>query len=130
VIVVDTSAFFAILADEPERPRFVEAIASADRCVISAATWVEISIVVSARFGPAGSHYLSAFLSRAGVDTLPLDREQADTAIDAYTRFGKGNHPAGLNYGDCFSYALASILNVPLLFKGDNFIHTDIQGAL
>ena len=130
MIVVDTSALFAILTSEPERDRLVEAIATADRCVVSAATHVEIGIVISSRFGPAGQHYLSTFLSRANIETHSVDEQQAETAITAYRRFGKGIHPAGLNFGDCFSYALARTLDAPLLFKGDDFSETDITRAV
>jgi ribonuclease VapC len=130
VIAVDTSALFAILAAEHERTIFVDAIAQTDRCVMSAATHVEIGIVISSRFGPAGQHYLSTFLTRAGVQTVPVDAEQADTAITAYRRFGKGTHPAGLNFGDCFSYALAKTLDIPLLYKGGDFAETDILSAV
>ena len=130
MIVVDTSALLAILTSEPERDRLVEAIATADRCVISTATYVEIGIVISSRYGPAGQHYLSTFLSRADIETHPVDAQQAETAITAYRRFGTGVHPAGLNFGDCFSYALARTLDVPLLFKGDDFSETDIPRAV
>lgn len=130
MIVVDTSALFAILAQEPERTTFVEAIAAAERCVISAATHVEIGIVISTRYGPAGQHYLSTFLSRAGIEISPVDAQQAETAITAYRRFGKGIHPAGLNFGDSFSYALAHTLDLPLLFKGNDFTETDIKRAV
>ena len=130
MIVVDTSALFAILAQEPERATFVEAIATAECCVISAATHVEIGVVISSRYGPAGLHYLSTFLSRAGIETRLVDAEIAESAISAYRRFGKGTHPAGLNFGDCFSYALAHALDAPLLFKGDDFSKTDIKRAV
>lgn len=130
MIVVDTSALFAILTGEPERDRLVEAIATSDRCFLSAATHVEIGIVISSRYGPAGQHYLYTFLSRADIETHPVDAQQAETAITAYRRFGKGVHPAGLNFGDCFSYALARTLDVPLLFKGDDFSQTDIKRAV
>ena len=130
MIAVDTSALFAILADEPERADFVEAIAASDRCFISAVTRVEIEIVICSRYGPAGRYYLSTFLSRAGVETKPVDAEQVETAITAYRRFGTGVHSAGLTFGDCFSYALARVLDVPLLCKGDGFPKTDIEIAL
>lgn len=130
MIVVDTSALFTILAQEPECSTFVEAIATAEGCVISAATRVETGIVISSRYGPAGLHYLSTFLSRAGIETQPVDAEIAESAITAYRRFGKGIHPAGLNFGDCFSYALARALDAPLLFKGDDFSKTDIKKAV
>jgi ribonuclease VapC len=129
-MAVDTSALFAILANEPERAIFVDVIVTADRCFISAATQVEIGIVISSRFGRPGPYYLSTFLTRAGIETQPVDAEQAETAITAYRRFGKGIHPAGLNFGDCFSYALARTLDLPLLFKGDDFSETDIERAV
>ncbi len=130
MIVLDTSAIIAVLADEPERPEFVDAVASTDRCLISTATLVEIGIVVAVRFGPAGSHYLSKFLARAAVESRTLDAEQADAAVTAYQRFGKGRHPVGLNFGDCFSYALAHTTGAPLLYKGNDFAQTDIPAAV
>ena len=94
---------------------------------MSAANLVETSIVIEARVGEAGGRELDRLLQKADVDVVAVDAEQADLARHAYRRFGKGRHPAGLNYGDCFSYALAISAGEPLLFKGDDFIHTDVS---
>jgi ribonuclease VapC len=125
-MVIDTSAIVAILQNEPERRSFNEAIESADVRRISAATLVEVSIVIEARFGAAGLRALDMFLDRAGFEVIAVDTEQAKVARNAYSRFGKGRHPAALNYGDCFSYALASVFSEQLLFKGDDFSQTDL----
>jgi ribonuclease VapC len=128
-MVIDTSALLAILQDEPERRRLTEAIeASADPSV-SAATWVEASIVVDARYGADGLRLLDLLIDRAGIEVVAVDRRQADVARHAFRRFGKGRHPAGLNYGDCFSYALARVLSQRLLCKGDDFVRTDLALA-
>lgn len=129
-MVIDTSALVAILQDEPERRRFNEAIEAAAACFLSVATFVEVSVVVDARFGPPGLHHLDLFLERAGIELVDLDVDQALIARDAYSRFGRSRHPAGLNYGDCFSYALARTRGLPLLFKGEDFTHTDITPAI
>lgn len=129
-MVVDTSALYAILVDEPERRRFVEALEAADARRISAATFVEISIVIEARYGAEGVRDLDLLLDRADIDIVPVDEEQAGIARRAFTLFGKGRHPAGLNYGDCFSYALARVSGEPLLFKGADFAQTDVAAAL
>lgn len=128
-MVLDTSALLAILGDEPERRAFNEAIEAADSRVISTATFVEISIVIESRYGAEGLRDLDLFVSRAAIQLVPVDAEQAHVARRAYTRFGKGRHPAGLNYGDCFSYALATALGKPLLYKGDDFAKTDVISA-
>ena len=129
-MVVGTSALVAILRGEAERRRFLQAIDAADACHLSAATLVEASIVVEARFGAEGVQALDRLLQRAGVDVVPVDLEQARQARRAFSRFGKGRDVAGLTYGDCFSYALASVLGEALLFKGDDFTHTDIGIAV
>jgi ribonuclease VapC len=126
-MVIDTSALLAILADEPERGMFVEAIEAAASRLISTATFVEISIVLEARHGAEGVRDLDLFLNRAEIELVAVDDEQAHAARRAFTRFGKGRHPAGLNYGDCFSYALATVAAEPLLFKGQDFAQTDIE---
>jgi len=126
-MVVDTSAVLAILQDEPERRRLNEALEAADSRVMSVATFVETSIVIESRFGAEGLHHLDLFVDRAGMVLAPVDVEQARVARAAFSRFGKGRHPASLNYGDCFSYALAQVLGEPLLFKGDDFTQTDIR---
>lgn len=128
-MVIDTSAIVAILSDEPERLAFNEQIIAAPRRLLSAASYTEAGIVLTARHGRVGSHYLSLFVARAEIDVCPIDRDQAQIAIEAYERFGKGRHLAGLNYGDCFAYALSHATNEPLLFKGGDFIHTDVVRA-
>jgi len=128
-MVVDTSALLAILQDEPERRSFNEALEAADRCSISAATLVETSIVVESRYGAEGVRALDLLLARASIDVVPVDAAQAQVARAAFARFGKGRHPAGLNFGDCFSYALARSLAEPLLFKGDDFGLTDLAAG-
>jgi ribonuclease VapC len=129
-MVIDTSALLAILQDEPERRAFNEAIEAADARRLSVVSFVEVSIVIDTRFGAAGQRDLDLFLERAGVELVPVDAEQARVARHAYSRFGRGRHAAGLNFGDCFSYALARVLGEPLLFKGDDFSKTDAMAAL
>jgi ribonuclease VapC len=129
-MVIDTSAVMAILQDEPERRSFTEAIEEADSRRMSTASFVETSIVVETRYGTDGVGDLDLFLSRADIELVPVDAGQALVARRALTSFGKGRHPAGLNYGDCFSYALAKTLGEPLLYKGDDFAGTDIPGAI
>ncbi|HEY0511974.1 MAG TPA: type II toxin-antitoxin system VapC family toxin [Thermoanaerobaculia bacterium] len=125
-MVVDTSALLAILLDEPERRTFNEAIEAAESRRMSAATFVEVSIVIESRFGAEGVRDLDLFIERAGIGLTPVDAEQAQMARRAYSQFGKGRHRAGLNYGDCFAYALAMVLGEPLLYKGDDFGRTDV----
>lgn len=125
-MVIDTSALLAILQDEPERRRFNEAIEMAESRRVSAATFVEVSIVIESRFGAEGPRALDRFIERAEIEIMPVDVEQARAARDAFMRFGKGRHVAGLNFGDCFSYALARVLGEPLLFKGEDFARTDL----
>jgi len=126
-MVVDTSVLLAILQDEPERRRFNEALESADSSLMSVASFVETSIVIESRYGAEGLRDLDLLVERAGLELVPVDVEQARAARAAYSRFGKGRHPAALNFGDCFSYALARVLGEPLLFKGGDFSHTDLQ---
>ncbi len=125
-MVLDTSALVAILQNEPERRPFIEAIETADTRLLSVATFVETSIVIDARFGAEGVRDLDRFISLAACDIVPVDAEQGRLARAAFARFGKGRHRAALNYGDCFSYALATALGEPLLCKGDDFAHTDV----
>jgi len=129
-MVLDTSALVAVLQDEPERRTFNEVIEAANACYLSAATWVEVSIVVESRYGAEGLRQLDLFLERAGVEMMAVDAEQAKLARTAFSRYGKGRHAAGLNYGDCFSYALARALAEPLLYKGDDFERTDVASAI
>lgn len=125
-MVIDTSALLAILQDEPERRMFNEAIEAAESRLMSAATFVEASIVIESRFGAEGLRDLDLFVERAGIGLAAVDAEQAHVARRAFSRFGKGRHRAGLNYGDCFAYALANVLGEPLLYKGDDFGQTDV----
>jgi ribonuclease VapC len=129
-MIVDSSAVLAILFDEPDAARYAQAIADADACFISAANFVEVGIVVEAQTGHRGGRALDAFLRRAGVTIAPVSEEQAHVARQAYADFGKGRHRAGLNFGDCFSYALSKTSGQPLLFKGNDFGRTDVVRAL
>ncbi len=129
-MVVDTSAVVAILRDEPERRTFTEALEAASHCVMSAASLVEASIVLETRFGAAGVQNLDLLVSKAQIEIIPVDRAQALIARRAFSRFGKGRHPAGLNFGDCFAYSLAESRAEPLLFKGGDFSKTEIESVL
>ncbi len=128
-MVIDTSALLAILQDEPERRVFNEAIEAADSRALSTANFVETSIVIEARYGAEGVRDLDLFVERAEIELVPVDAAQARIACRAFSRFGKGRHRAGLNFGDCFAYALASSRDEPLLAKGDDFRHTDVPTA-
>lgn len=130
MIVIDTSALVAIFQDEPERRPFIELIEAAPHRLLSAANLVETSIVLENRWGADGLRDLDLFLAKAEVELVPVDLEQARLARWGYSRFGKGRHPAGLNYGDCFAYALAKQRDAPLLYKGDDFGQTDVTGAV
>jgi ribonuclease VapC len=125
-MVIDTSALIAILQRESERRPFIEAIEASDARLMSVATFVEISIVIEARHGAEGVRDLDHFIARAAIDLVAVDAEHGKTARSAFGRFGKGRHRAALNYGDCFSYALAALSGEPLLCKGDDFVHTDV----
>jgi ribonuclease VapC len=125
-MVIDPSALLAILLDEPERPVFNQMIEGADTRWMSTATFVETSIVIEARHGSDGLRDLDLLLERADIKLIPVDGEQARAARHAWSQFGKGRHQAALNYGDCFSYALARTSDQPLLFKGDDFGRTDV----
>jgi len=129
-MVIDTSALLAILQDEPERVPFSEAIEAAESRAISAATFVEVSVVLDVRFGAEAVRELDLLIERAAIDIVPVDLEQARVARRAFALFGKGRRRAGLNFGDCFAYALASVLGEPLLFKGDDFGRTDVAAAV
>jgi len=129
-MVIDTSALLAILQDEPERHVFNRTIEGAASRLLSTASWVETSIVIEARYGAEGLRDLDLFVDRAAIELVPVDVEQAKAARRAFSRFGKGHHPAALNYGDCFSYALARHLGEPLLFKGKDFSKTDLPAAV
>jgi ribonuclease VapC len=129
-MVLDTSAIIAILLDEPEREAFAEALETSGNRRISTVSLVEASIVIEARFGAAGIRELDLLLNEASVETVAFDQEQALLAREAYRLFGKGRHPAALNFGDCCTYALASTLGEPILYKGDDFSQTDIASVI
>ena len=128
-MVIETSALVAIFFDEPERRPFNEAIEAASRRLVSAAALVEAEIVLYARHGIAGSRVLDEFLRSARISIASVDEEQANAARIAFRRFGKGRHPAALNFGDCFSYALSKVTGEPLLYKGEDFAQTDIAAV-
>jgi ribonuclease VapC len=125
VIVVDTSAIVAVLFSEPGSAE-LERHLLRDRCVMSAATRVELGIVIEAKTGSAGTQLLEELLGRVEIKIVPVDAELAEEAIVSWRRFGKGRHQAGLNFGDTFSYALSRRLGQPLLYVGNGFSHTDV----
>jgi ribonuclease VapC len=129
-MVVDTSALVAVLSREPDAERFGQALAAAPLRLLSAVTRVELSFVIEGRKREAGRADLELLLHEGAFEVVSVTLQQAQIAIDAFRRFGKGRHRAGLNIGDCFSYALAIATAHPLLFKGDDFVHTDIRSAL
>lgn len=128
-MVIDTSAIVAILQKEPETGRFLALIEADATRLMSAASYLEAAIIIEVRFGYDGIRDLKLFLSEAGIEIEPVTLDHAETAREAYRDYGRGNHPAGLNYGDCFAYALAKATDEPLLFKGDDFSQTDIGPA-
>ena len=129
-MVVDSSALLAILLQEEDAERFAQAIEAVERPLISSGTVIEAGIVLIVRQGPAGRVDLIALLEEGGFGIEPVTVEQTGIALETYQRYGKGRgHAAGLNYGDCFAYALAKATGEPLLFKGDDFAHTDIEPA-
>jgi len=125
-MVLDTSALLAILFLEPEADRFAALIAADPRRLLSAASMLETAIVVEARKGPSAGRELDLLIHRARIDVVAFDESHLELARDAWRRFGKGNHRANLNFGDCFAYALCKSSGEPLLFKGDNFAQTDV----
>ena len=128
-MIVDSSAVLAILYREPDAGRYETAIATAPNCRMSVINMLEAAIVVEARGGAAAGHELDAFLDRTGITLMPVMAEHVEAARLTWRRFGKGNHRAALNLGDCFAYALAQTTGEPLLFKGKDFSHTDIEPA-
>jgi len=130
-MIIDTSALLAILRDEPEALSCAEAIAQATTRRISAANFLEAAIVTDASRDPIASRRLDDLLKVADIAIEPVTEEQARLGRAAYRDFGKGSgHPAQLNFGDCFAYALAKAVGEPLLFKGDDFRQTDVEGAI
>jgi ribonuclease VapC len=129
-MVVDTSAVLAILLNEDDSAGYAEAIEKADGCHMSAANYLEAALVIDARGDPVASREFDLFFRRAGFLIEPVTLEHARTARQAYLDFGKGRHPAALNFGDCLAYALAKSLDRPLLFKGSDFSRTDVEAAI
>lgn len=128
-MILDTSAMVAVLYREPEAPSFALLIHDAETCRISVANYVELSMVVEKQLGHEGMHQADTFFRRAAIRIEPVTVEQGYLARQAFLDFGKGRHKAGLNFGDCFAYALAKELGEPLLFKGNDFSETDIRAA-
>jgi ribonuclease VapC len=129
-MVIDTSAVVAILFDETDQVRYDRAIEAANVRLVSAVTRVELALVIEGRKGEAGRDRLERFFRLTGAEVVAATTDHAQIAIEAFRRFGKGRHRASLNIGDCFAYALARATGLPLLFKGDDFTHTDIAAAL
>jgi ribonuclease VapC len=131
LIAIDSSALIAIFRLEPEADAFLKAIVAAETRFISALSLLETSMVMSGGAARAGAfEHLDAFLIEAGIRVVPFDAEQARIAREAFLRFGKGRHKAGLNLGDCASYAVAKAKQAALLYKGQDFPHTDLVAAV
>ncbi len=128
-MIIDTSAVVAILLAESDAARYERAISTAWPRRMSVVALLETTMVIEGRSGPAGGDDLDLFLQEAEIELAPVTLEQVEAARRAWRRFAKGNHPAALNFGDCFAYALASTTGEPLLFKGDDFTHTDVEAA-
>jgi ribonuclease VapC len=129
-VILDTSAVIGIALGEPELEELSRVISAAPSCKLSAASLLEASIVAESRAGDRGIRLVDSFLQESQVSIEPVTEEQAFLARQCYSDYGKGRHPAGLNFGDCFSYALAKATGEPLLFKGDDFRKTDVLPAL
>jgi len=125
-MVIDTSAILALLFNEPEADEIEVAIDEDPVRLMSTATFTEAAIVIEARLGAAGGREFDLLVHKAGIELVAVSAEQAEIARTAWRRFGRGRHEASLNFGDCFSYALAAASGEPLLFKGRDFTHTDI----
>jgi ribonuclease VapC len=129
-MIVDTSAMVAILYREPEAADFARLIHDADVCRMSVATYVELSMVLESQLGPDGMRQAEVFCRRAQIVMEPVTLDQGELARQAFVDFGKGRHKAGLNFGDCFAYALSKATGEPLLFKVADFSLTDIKPAI
>lgn len=125
-MIIDSSAILAVIGREPGYERIVHQLAASLRTRIGAPTRLEAGIVLTARFGPRGKTALARFLQENSIETVVFDEAHASVALDAYSRFGKGRHPAALNFGDCCTYATASVAREPLLCIGDDFVKTDL----
>jgi ribonuclease VapC len=129
-MIIDTSAVLAVLFAEDDAAHYASAVAGAEVRLMSAANYLEAAIVIDNQIGPMAGRQFDAFISRADIRVEAVTREEADIARQAYLDYGKGNHPARLNFGDCLAYALSKHTGQPLLFKGDDFSKMDISPAL
>lgn len=129
-MIIDSSALLAVVLKEPDLDRYLDAMLAADRRRMSAANWFEAAMVVESRGDPTGRARFDDFVRLAEIELVAVSVEQASLAREAWRLFGRGQHPARLNFGDCFAYALARAEGYPLLFKGSDFVHTDIVPAL
>jgi ribonuclease VapC len=129
-MVIDTSALMTILFGEPDRLKYAEALEKAPLRLISAVNALEAAMVVQSRKGPVGGRELDLLLHRAKIDIVHFDSAMAEEARRTWREFGKGNHPAGLNFCDCCALALTRISGQPLLFKGDDFVRANAPSAL
>lgn len=126
-LILDTSAAMAILTGEPGHGWIVDRLAEAERRMMSAGTLIELGIVLEARIGPAAGGIIERFLRDGGIEVVPVGRSDVDRAMEGWRRFGRGRHPAALNLGDLFAYALATSTDQPVLCTGGDFGRTDIQ---
>lgn len=129
-MIVDSSALLAIVLNEPDEERYLQAMVDADRLIMSAGNWLEAAIVVDNRDDPIAAARLNDMRVALDIDIVPVTHAMADLGRSAHLLYGKGRHPARLNYGDCFAYALSKDTGRPLLFKGADFAQTDIEPAL
>jgi ribonuclease VapC len=129
-MVVDTSAVMAILLDESDAELYEVALAGAPSLCMSAVTTFECALVLEVRHGPVGGQKIDQMVAEQRIEIVTFDLDQLALARAAFARFGRGRHPAGLNFGDCFSYALAKHRAEPLLFKGEDFAKTDVESVL
>lgn len=130
-MIVDTSAIIAILLDEPEALEFLERLGAAPSCSMSTGSWIEVAAVLVRKRIAVSNEELNELAKRIGLGFAPVTLDQAEIAQTAYRTYGRGSdHRAGLNFGDCFAYALAKATGLPLLYKGDDFVHTDLVSAL
>lgn len=125
-LVVDTSAAVAILTDEPDAEWLVDALVQSERRCMAAGTYLELGIVMETKLGPTATGMASRFVRDAEIEIVPVEGTGAERALEGWRLFGKGRHPAGLNFGDCFTYGLASDLNLPILCIGNDFSRTDL----
>ncbi|MCO5118235.1 MAG: type II toxin-antitoxin system VapC family toxin [Burkholderiaceae bacterium] len=128
-LVVDTSALMAVLLQEQDAAVYAEALGAAGQLCMAAPVWLEAAMVATGRSGEAGGRELARFADALGIEIVAADRALVEAAYEGWLRYGKGRHVAGLNYGDCFSYALAKLRQEPLLFKGNDFSLTDIAAG-